>query len=334
MPSKQEELIKLYKENISVYEELTRTLRSVLSSIIEQENIKCALPIQARPKDVLSFLEKIERKKYKDPFNEMTDLAGSRIILYCENDIKYMSEIIEERFNIDPKLSINKKEQLGKNQFGFSGINYVATFLDDDPVLAEHQDYEGKYFEIQLLTLCQLVWSEMQRKIEYKIEDFVSTLLSRRLSMLSALFELADVEFQFLLTRGIEEILSKPITLRSLRIYLERSEKIDNIFLKALKDSVFTRSLPVEDITMLDELQEACSIADLRTLLDLDEFISKENNIEHLFKSIKKHEINIRCGPIMLTLLLLYHYNKEIDMTFLIKKGWNKDSIEFIIDRS
>ena len=63
MSSKQQEWINLYRKNIPVYEELTKTIKTLLTSIVVQENIECMLPIQARHKGILSFLEKIERKK-------------------------------------------------------------------------------------------------------------------------------------------------------------------------------------------------------------------------------------------------------------------------------
>lgn len=263
----------------------------------------------------------------------MTDISGSRIVLFNENDVRFMADVVEDRFKIDRNRSINKKEQLGRNQFGYSGINYVASFNDKDPIMVEHNEFRDKFFEIQLLTMCQLLWAEMQRKVEYKIEDFVSAPLSRRLSMLSALLELADIEFQYLREKGIEELLMKPITIRSLRIYVNRSRNVEKILANGAKKGVLTKALPEEDLVSLSQLYEACSSTELKTLSDLDSILKKDDLVSHLFASIKKYACNVRVGPIMLSLLLLYHFDEKITKDVLLGKKWNEASIDFIIDR-
>jgi ppGpp synthetase/RelA/SpoT-type nucleotidyltranferase len=333
MPSRQEELVKLFKDNISVYEKLTEIVAKLLVSIVDSENIECAFPISSRTKNVSSFLEKVDRKKYKDPLTEMTDITGLRIVLHSEDDINFVKEIIQERFRVDTERSIDKKEQLGTNQFGYSGINYVVSLSDNDPILAEYADFRGKFFEIQVLTLCQLVYSEIQRKIEYKVEDMVSYMISRRLAMLCALFELADAEFRYLMEKGVEELLLMPITLRSLRIYIYKSKNIKKFFSKALKKGFVDKAPPEEDIAFLNELYDACKFAKLKAVSDVDLTVSNAELAQHLFTSIRKHSMNIRSGPTLLALLLLYHLNGNINAQFLLNKNWDKNSIDFIVDR-
>jgi ppGpp synthetase/RelA/SpoT-type nucleotidyltranferase len=334
MPSKNEPLIKSYRENIPVYEKLTQALQTILTGIVEQENIDCAMPVQSRTKDILSYLEKVERKKYGNPLRDMTDISGSRIVLFTEKDVRFMADAIEDRFKIDTKRSINKREQLGRNQFGYSGMNYVASFNMEDPILVEHSEFENKFFEIQLLTICQLLWAEMQRRIEYKIEDFVSLSLSRRLSMLGALFELADIEFQYLRDKGVEELLMKPITIRSLRIYLNRSSSIGRMLSEGVREGVLTYALPEEDLDSFDELYEICLSSHLKTLSDLDTILTKTGLVEHLFASAKKHKRTIRTRPVMLSLLLLYHNDQNVTKDILLARKWNEESIDFIVDRT
>jgi ppGpp synthetase/RelA/SpoT-type nucleotidyltranferase len=335
MPSKVQRLVKLYKNNISVYEKLTEAIKQTLTSIIEQENVQCALPVQARTKDIASFLEKAERKKYKIPFSEMTDITGSRIVLYSEDDARFIKDVVEDRFAIDMgKSVVDRKEKLSPSQFGYAGMNYVASLREDHPLLAEHPEFKDKLFEIQIMTLCQLSWEEMQRKIEYKAEDLVSTLISRRLSMLCAIFELADVEFQYLMQRGIEELLGQPITLRSLRIYSNKAKCVSKAISQGMKTGILSRSLPEEDLSYLDELYDACSGLGMKTLADLDVLLSKNELVLHLYTRIRKHHASIRAGPITLALLIIYHSNRKVDKTFLSKREWPKEAILFIIDRT
>jgi len=334
MSSKRQRLVILYKKSISVYEKLTEAIKQILSSIVEQENVQCALPIQARTKDIASFLEKVDRKQYKDPFSQMTDLTGSRIVLYFEDDVRFMKDVVADKFVIDFDKSVDRKEKLPPSQFEYAGVNYVASLPKDHPLLAEHPEFKGKLFEIQIMTLCQLSWEEMQRKIEYKAEDLVSTLVSRRLSMLCALFELADVEFQYLMQRGIEELLGQPITLRSMRIYSNKARSIGKAISDGMKTGVLSKSPPEEDVGYLDELCDACVVFGLKTLADLDMLLSKNESVPHMYATIRKYHANIRAGPIMLVLLAVYHSNKKANKAFLSKRKWPDETIRFIVDRS
>ena len=65
----------------SLYKRLGNNLVEALESFIEEEGISC-LNIHFRVKEFESFYEKIERKTYSDPFNDIEDICGIRIICY------------------------------------------------------------------------------------------------------------------------------------------------------------------------------------------------------------------------------------------------------------
>ena len=50
--------------------------------------------VEARPKLIPSFAEKVGRKGYKDPFRQMTDLCGARVIVYQEDHVDPVCDVI------------------------------------------------------------------------------------------------------------------------------------------------------------------------------------------------------------------------------------------------
>ena len=57
--------------------------------------------IEFRIKKIESFLEKIERKKYENPFTDIKDICGIRIICYNTSQIVKISNYIENQYKDD-----------------------------------------------------------------------------------------------------------------------------------------------------------------------------------------------------------------------------------------
>jgi putative GTP pyrophosphokinase len=103
--------------------------------------------------------------------------------------------------------------------------------------LPEWSDYAGLFAEIQVRTLLQHTWASIEHVLIYKNEADAPHSLRRRLSRLSALFELADEELDHLLRersaqtveytarlhRGERDV---PIDVDSLRSYITHSMEV------------------------------------------------------------------------------------------------------------
>jgi len=196
-----------YKKIRFDHEEFTKKMAFLLDNLFEQENIEYIKPIEYRTKDIISFEEKLKRKKYTNPLKQITDLSGCRVIIYHPYELKNIVDILYDNFKIDKKNSVDKRQILKKNQFGYRGIHFILSLKKDRLELPEYMKYKGLKFELQILTICEYTWATLQRNIEYKIENLISGELSRRLSRLSALLELADEEFQNIQNKSIIEII-------------------------------------------------------------------------------------------------------------------------------
>jgi putative GTP pyrophosphokinase len=220
---------------------LTGRLRGLIDDLLAEAGIE-VIQIEARTKDVDSFVEKISRKraKYKNPLTEITDLVGLRIITYYREDVDKVGEILKKEFQIDPTNTVDKAADLDPDRFGYSSVHYVVSISPDRRKLAEWRPYAGIRAEIQIRTALQHAWSAVNHKLDYKSTTEVPRELRRQLFRLSALFELADEQFSRLrderaaltseYAEGVRDgQLDIPLNESSITVYLRDSGKRDPI---------------------------------------------------------------------------------------------------------
>jgi len=112
LDAKKEAQAKLIKEQVKRYTILFSNYNlfaDILTQIFEKASIKYAplAIVQARPKSIASFAEKILRKnKYTDPINQITDLCGARVITHIPEEVEKIGKFIEDNFNVDSTTAL------------------------------------------------------------------------------------------------------------------------------------------------------------------------------------------------------------------------------------
>src|SRR4028118_2107679 len=91
---------KWFETQRTTYEVLTNIVKNTLERLIKDAKIDY-LSITARTKEIDSFVEKIVRKHYQNPSQEITDLAGIRVITFIESDALKVNELIKNSFTVD-----------------------------------------------------------------------------------------------------------------------------------------------------------------------------------------------------------------------------------------
>jgi ppGpp synthetase/RelA/SpoT-type nucleotidyltranferase len=316
------------------YKQLTKTMQESLTQLLLEEQIDYLPPVQARTKSLISFQDKSERKNYKTPLNEITDLTGLRIIVFYPDEIHRIKEVIKENFKIDLKNSVDKREALSKNQFSYEGIHYVVSIKSEDLKQPEYREFAKMKFEIQILSLCQFAWAQIQRKIEYKSETLVPYVLGRRLARLVALFELADDEFMAIRDEETKALMQFPISRMSLKRFLSTSSTLRNLMRRSA-DAGFIRMTDLDDASYLAELLEACSLIGFENVSSFDALLRSEVNFSSLLNSKNRHKKGIvRIGLTLLSLLLVYHSDSRFTRDILSGKGWKGPVLTALVDRS
>jgi len=148
-----------------------------------------------RIKSIDSFLGKIRRKDIKEPFNEIHDLAGVRIICLFLPDLQQIGSIIQNQFDVFEED--NKVDGGNEDIFGYMSLHYKAKLRNrvTVPAFEEINDYT---FEIQVRTIAQDAWASISHYLDYKQESFLPTNLRRDFYALSGLFYVADTHFTIL----------------------------------------------------------------------------------------------------------------------------------------
>ena len=185
-----------YDQQRKKYERFAREVEHQLRCILEEEGIVCNA-ITSRVKERDSLTQKIDVKsdKYKS-LSEVTDIAGIRIITYYDSDVERAEKIVEREFCVDKENSINKREALGPEKFGYCSVHYVVSMNEDRLKLPENRGYAGIKCEIQIRTVLQHAWAEIEHDLGYKSEIDIPKDIRRSFSRLAGLLEVADKEFQ------------------------------------------------------------------------------------------------------------------------------------------
>jgi putative GTP pyrophosphokinase len=184
------------------YEEACMVAKNILRQAIERSGIKLS-SIDARAKEPDSFGRKAMKPsetnpalpKYLNPLAEITDLAGVRIITFFPDSIARIDQIISDEFHVLERS--DKGEKLhDEERFGYQSIHYLVNFSPKRSSLAEYVRYAEMVLEIQVRTILQHAWAEIEHDIQYKSTSVIPREISRRFNALAGMLEIADREFQ------------------------------------------------------------------------------------------------------------------------------------------
>lgn len=143
--------------------------------------------VSSRLKTLDSLLRKVIRpdKTYQCLW-DITDVVGLRVVTFSEDTIDEVATLIEQSFEVDFQKSTNKLRQGDFDRFGYRSLHYVC--------YADKTDRELR-FEVQVRTILQHAWAEIEHDLGYKAGDLAPAKIRRRFSRVASLLEIADQEF-------------------------------------------------------------------------------------------------------------------------------------------
>lgn len=285
-------------ENLPKFELLGKHIAFIIENLLQQNQVDY-LSVSYRTKTKEGILEKIGRKKYKNPTDELTDISGVRIILYLESDIARVSDVIKSTFNIDVKNSMDNEGRLSSDKVGYRSVHYVCDIGEKRNALKEYEYISGLNCEIQVRTMLQHAWAELTHDRNYKLGANLPLQIQRKINLYSGMLEIADEGFSEIVNaieeykesikdNDLEELLSQEINSINLSKFVQEISKKIGLELVPVKDwgGSTTRDVIEElEFTGLDNFKLiADSIPD--NYVEVCKVHSPENNIYGFLRDV------------------------------------------------
>ncbi|TMC02332.1 MAG: hypothetical protein E6J41_30360 [Chloroflexi bacterium] len=191
-----------YRERRSLYHEFAQCIKLLLDEALRGSDVKTQ-SVDARAKTIASFARKAglphpldpTRPKYEDPLGEITDMAGVRVVSFLPAGVEEVGAVVEAQFEIVEQE--DKFDRLSlEERFGYASVHYLVRLKDNRTSLLEYRRFAGLVGEIQVRTILQHAWAEIEHDIEYKGADAVAASVRRRFLAVAGMLEIADREFQ------------------------------------------------------------------------------------------------------------------------------------------
>lgn len=150
--------------------------------------------VDMRVKSADSLAHKLSRpdKVYRR-LEDVTDVLGLRVVTLFEDQVDLLAARLQTAgVPILGEYGVDKRKQLEPSTFGYRSLHVICTApadLDVHPMVREWP------FEVQLRSVLQHAWAEVEHGLGYKADYEVPTPFRRRLARVAGLLELADAEF-------------------------------------------------------------------------------------------------------------------------------------------
>jgi putative GTP pyrophosphokinase len=184
------------------YRDLAAAVSRIIEECLRYRTLKVH-SVNARAKDPNSFGRKASipsdsdanAPKYRDPLREITDLAGVRIIAYFPAELVSVDGMLSEEFEVIER-SDKSEVLLEEDRFGYQSVHYLVRISERRCSFAEYERFRGAIAEVQVRTILQHAWAEIEHDIQYKSAAAIPVEIHRRFTALAGLLEIADREFQ------------------------------------------------------------------------------------------------------------------------------------------
>lgn len=186
--SKSDDTIVRYLDQQERFTFLAQEVAFLVEQRLQEKQIGYA-SVTWRIKTIDSLLNKIKRKGYTDPLNQVTDVAGVRIVHLYHVDQPKILEIIENEFKIIEHS--DKQSLMREDEFGYSAHHYNVK-ISPKYYGPRYDRIRNLSCELQVRTVLQDAWAIVSHHLQYKNETAVPKPLRRKLNALAGTFEVAD----------------------------------------------------------------------------------------------------------------------------------------------
>ena len=190
-----QDLLAQYRQLLPIYEKMGEVIPEKLKEFFAEAGIIVAA-VEHRVKTESSLAGKLQLKgeKYHSIY-DITDLVGIRVITFYNDDVDKVASVLERLFEIDWENSIDKRKAHEIDSFGYLSLHYICRIPESAYINPEHPELNQIRFEVQMRTVLQHAWANMNHDTGYKSGVEIPKVYKRNLSRLAGMLELVDDEF-------------------------------------------------------------------------------------------------------------------------------------------
>ncbi len=184
-----------YDSKLSLHENFRVACEGLVRQLLRLERLRVH-SVTSRVKERSHLAEKLSRlgKDYA-ALSDVSDIVGVRVITHFEDEVNRIAEVVEREFQIDPGRSVDKRKALDPDRFGYISLHFICSIRRDRAALAEYREFAGICCEIQVRSILQHAWAEIEHDLGYKAGAPIPAPIRRRFSRLAGLLEIGDREF-------------------------------------------------------------------------------------------------------------------------------------------
>ncbi|MBF0621080.1 MAG: hypothetical protein HQL54_04060 [Magnetococcales bacterium] len=188
-------ILEQYDERLRLYQDFMNRQVTLLQEFIK-ENGPNVHSIVGRVKERDALRRKLLTSD--SDFSELSDvedIVGIRIITYFESEVDQIADIIHREYKIEAAHIIDRGDLMDPERFGYRPRYYSVSLLDNRLELIEYRRFKGCKAEIQVRSILQHAWAEIEREMGYTTRDAFPKEQRRQFSRVASLLELADEQF-------------------------------------------------------------------------------------------------------------------------------------------
>lgn len=309
-----------YDNKKSLYDSLGNKCKTLIKELLEVNWIMVH-HLSHRTKKKENLEEKLIRKWLKyNCLEDVTDLSWIRIITYFAEDVSTIADIIKSEFKVDEENTIDKRD-LEEDRFWYLSMHYVVSISESRLKLAEYKNFKKLKIEIQIRSILQHWWAEIEHDLGYKWAKWIPAEFKRDFSRIAALLETADNEFN----RLRRELNNYNLEIRKDYKALNKSLKINNTTLGQFLEQNKYLILINQEIANFYQVPISKNLDEIN-IWELTEKLRYNNftNISDLNKALEENFTDLKSS---LNILLHYDYWK---VSWVNKSVWLHTFIEYL----
>ena len=326
-----QELLAQYKSLLPVYTQMAEVIPEKLKGFFAEAGIiVAAVEHRVKAEDSLAGKLKLKGGKYKDIF-DITDLVGIRVITFYIDDVDKVASVLERLFEIDWDNSIDKRKAHEIDSFGYLSLHYICRIPESAYTDPEHPELNKIRFEVQMRTVLQHAWANMNHDTGYKSGVEIPRVYMRDMSRLAGMLELIDDEF----SRIRREI-------TDYRRNVQKLVASGNLSEVQLDGDSFKSYLQIGPFDRLNKRIASINQAEIQQV-DLSKFLAlfkamgfkTLGDIAALIKDFSDAAYQIACFQMGITDLDIVSSSvapQNLCMAFILKNGGGRAGLKFMLD--